>query len=110
MDVQTMMKESPLTFGEVARLRRVDLATVHRWRMGVKSSTGGILKLEAIRQGGRWATSREALERFLTALTAAFDRGERPGEEAEPEPRPRSPAERQAASEAAARQLASIGV
>jgi Protein of unknown function (DUF1580) len=38
---------------------------------GVKSTTGARVKLEALRVGGRWVTSREAVERFIMKLTGA---------------------------------------
>jgi Protein of unknown function (DUF1580) len=47
--------------------RRVHLSTVIRWRT---RGVGGV-RLEAVRLGGRWVTSREALARFTAAVTAA---------------------------------------
>jgi hypothetical protein len=38
---------------------------------GVKSTTGARVRLEALRVGGRWVTSREAVERFIMKLTGA---------------------------------------
>lgn len=72
-----IMQEHLVTFSELARSlprrrgnRPVHVATIHRWRSrGIKS-----VRLEAIRIGGAWHTSREAFCRFserLTALTLA---------------------------------------
>lgn len=48
----------------------VHINTVRRWiTRGVKGTRGTRVKLEAVRQGGMWVTSVEALERFAAALT-----------------------------------------
>ena len=45
-------------------------ATVWRWlTVGARSASGIVVKLDAARVGGRWLTSRAAIERFVTALT-----------------------------------------
>jgi len=80
----------------------VDPSTVFRWVVrGSKSSDGRLVKLEAVRVGGRWLTSRGALNRFVTALTAA--------DEPTPQPPPRSATERNRASAAAGRKLKQMG-
>jgi hypothetical protein len=38
---------------------------------GIKASSGNRVFLEALRIGGRWVTSREAVERFTARLTVA---------------------------------------
>jgi len=49
----------------------VDPSTVFRWIVkGVKSVSGVPVKLEAVRVGGRWLTSRGAIARFVAATTA----------------------------------------
>ena len=84
---------------------KVNPATVWRWVMkGQKTSCGAVVKLEAVRVGGRWLTSRSAVARFVTVLT----------EFAEPEPLPpqqrhRSPAERRRAIERATQELIKMG-
>ena len=46
---------------------RTHVATIHRWILhGVRG-----VRLEAVRLGGRWVTTVEALDRFARALTAA---------------------------------------
>jgi hypothetical protein len=45
------------------------ICTLHRWRL--RGITG--IRLETVRIGGRRFTSREALERFNAAVTAAAD-------------------------------------
>jgi hypothetical protein len=76
---------------------------VRRWIVtGVKLPSGERLRLEAVRIGGRWLTSVEALQRFAARQTPeALD---------EPAPLPRSVDERQRASEAAAKALEAMGV
>jgi hypothetical protein len=58
--------------------------------------------LEAVRLGGRWVTSREALQRFAERLTP--DLGNRPA------PAPRTPTARRRAAEQAAKQLEALGI
>lgn len=53
--------------------RKVSLATVHRWRQrGVQGR-----RLEAIKVGGRWYTSAEALQRYIDRLSHESDGGRR---------------------------------
>ena len=50
----------------------IDGATIWRWiTKGAKSTSGGVVRLEAVRVGGRWVTSAAAVRRFVTALTEA---------------------------------------
>ncbi len=83
----------------------VDPSTVFRWvTKGGKTVGGQVVKLEAVRVGGRWLTSRAALARFVAALTPAAD----------PTPKPLAPvsrttAARQKASERAAHELEKRG-
>src|SRR5262249_27429496 len=52
--------------------RPVSPATLTRWIIsGVALPGGGRLRLEAVRIGNTWLTSREALARFLERQTAA---------------------------------------
>lgn len=45
--------------------RSMDISTLHRWRA---KGVGGI-HLEAVRVGGRWCTTQQALQRFFEALS-----------------------------------------
>jgi hypothetical protein len=68
------MHENLMSFGEATTLipkrragRKCSTATLYRWvREGVRG-----VKLEAIAVGGGLCTSREALERFFSEVTAA---------------------------------------
>jgi hypothetical protein len=52
----------------------VNPATIFRWATkGVRLPSGTRLKLEAVRVGNRWLTSRAAVRRMITALTTAAD-------------------------------------
>lgn len=80
----------------------IDPSTVFRWvTKGAKTPAGGLVRLEAVRVGGRWLTSRGAVSRFVAALTAAAD------------PAPslpiRTPTQRRRASEAAGKKLEKSG-
>ena len=82
----TILSESLLTLHDAAQLlpsnragKRVSFATVWRWVLrGVRACDGQLVRLEAARVGGRWLTSREALERFAAALTSPIDAGGAP--------------------------------
>ena len=79
------------------------LGCVLRWVLkGVKSPSGELVRLEAIRLGGRWLTSREAVQRFAERLT--------PNLSSEPAPTPRTPSQRRRADETAARELEHMGI
>jgi hypothetical protein len=52
--------------------RPVHVSTIHRWR---KPGLRGV-RLEAIRVGGSWHTTREAFARFCERLTAAETDGD----------------------------------
>ena len=85
--------------------RKTHLSTLLRWGLkGVKGPTGAIVRLEIVRIGCRWFTSREALQRFSTALTPCLDT------DATTPATPRMPARRQRTSEAAAKELERLGI
>jgi hypothetical protein len=66
----------------------------------VKSPSGDLVKLEACRLGGRWMTSREALQRFSERLTPELGAAQST---------PRSPAARRKASDRAEQELQQLG-
>ncbi len=86
--------------------RPVHPATVLRWVLhGTRLPDGSRLRLAAVRCGGIWQTTAEALDRYLSALTqAALARG------GAPVIAPRTPAQRQRAAERAARELERVGI
>jgi hypothetical protein len=102
--------ESSLSLSQAARLlppgrrgRPATLSCLLRWVLsGTKAPDGRIVKLEALRLGARWVTSREAIQRFAEALTPRLDAG--------PAPTPRSPGRRRRASERAAAELERAGI
>jgi hypothetical protein len=84
---------------------RPHLSTLVRWiTSGVRTVGGEVIRLEAVRLGSKWVTSREALARFVSRLTPALDQGPAEGT------KPRSPAARDRASRRAERALAKIGI
>jgi hypothetical protein len=55
--------------------RPVTFQCVFRWVVeGCRGPDGQIVRLEAVRLGGRWVTSMEALQRFAEALTPRLPR------------------------------------
>jgi hypothetical protein len=82
--------------------KRTHLSTLLRWICrGARGPKGERVYLEALRAPRGWLTSREALQRFLVALTPT------PGELA---PTPRTPGQRQRASDRAAAALERAGI
>ena len=85
--------------------KSVDPSTVFRWvTRGTRIGDGLMMRLEAVRVGGRWLTSRGAVARFVAALTAAADPAT-----ATTAPPVRTSAARCRASEKAAAALKSMG-
>jgi hypothetical protein len=101
--------ETTVSLSQAARLlppgrgdRPVSLSCLLRWVLrGARGPSGELIRLEAVRLGGRWLTSREVLQRFAEALTPRL---------ADTPPSPRPPAARQRASARAAEQLERVGI
>ena len=54
---------------QIARERNLDIATVFRWIVrGLPAADGGRVRLEAVKRGKTWLTSRAALRRFFLAM------------------------------------------
>jgi hypothetical protein len=76
-----LTSESTLSLIQAARLlppgrrgRPATLSCILRWVLkGAPGPNGERVKLEALRLGSRWVTSREALQRFAEALTPSLD-------------------------------------
>lgn len=85
--------------------RAVDPSTIFRWV--TKGTTVGerTVRLEAVRAGARWLTSRPAVGRFVAALTAAAS----PDPARLKPPPARSPTARQRAAARAAAALEAMG-
>ena len=73
IDIST---EQLLTLPQAARVRPhgrlgrpTHPSTVYRWISRGVRGVAGVVKLEGVRLGGSWYTSREALQRFAEALT-----------------------------------------
>jgi hypothetical protein len=81
----------------------VSLGCVIRWvTKGCPAPDGERIRLEAVRLGGRWLTSEQALARFAERLTPRLDD--------HPAPMPRTPTQRERASQRAAEQLEAAGM
>jgi hypothetical protein len=104
-----LKNETALSLAAATRLlppgrqgRPVSLSCILRWVLtGAKSLSGEMVRLEAVRLGGRWLTSVEALQRFAERLTPTFH--------ASP-PMYHTPARRRRASEKAAAELGKAGI
>ncbi len=111
-----LLTETVLSFSQAARRlppfrgsRPVASATIWRWvSEGVRLPDGTRLKLEAVRLGGRWVTSLEALGRFSDKQTQAQST-QIPLSGHEPESL-RTPAQREKASQRASAELEALGM
>jgi hypothetical protein len=83
---------------------RPQLSTLLRWILGgVRALDGRLVRLEAVRLGRKWVTSRQALQRFVAALTPSHsDTGASPP--------PRTANQRRRASERAGMKLEEVGI
>jgi hypothetical protein len=83
--------------------KRTNISTVLRWILsGVKNPQGERIRLEGIRFGGKWVTSRGALQRFAERLTPDLD--------AESRAMPRSHISRRRSAERAEKMLDKVGI
>src|SRR5215468_8961652 len=72
--------------------RPVSFSCVFGWvRAGIPGPDGRRVRLEAVRVGGRWLTTEEALARWAGRLTPLLD--------SEPAPAPRTPTQRKRAAQ-----------
>jgi hypothetical protein len=106
----TLITEELLSLAQAARRlppgrgeRPVSLGCVLRWVLeGAPGPDGQRVRLEAVRVGGRWITSVEALARFAERLTPRLDDA--------PAPAPRTPRRRERAMERAQERLRAAGI
>jgi hypothetical protein len=102
--------ENLVSLTEAARLlppardgRPVHTSCILRWCLrGARSPAGSRVRLEAVRLGGRWVTSKQAIQRFADRLTPQLGDA--------PTTTPRTPAARRRASERAEKQLEKLGI
>lgn len=104
-----ILAETALTLSQACRLlpgtrgcEHPDPATLTRWILnGIRVTSGCRVKLEAVKLPGGWRTSREAVSRFLAALTD--------GHQQPAVPLPSSPRRRSRSAEEADRKLREMG-
>jgi hypothetical protein len=109
-DAGTILNETTLSLSQAAKRlppgrkeAPVSLACVLRWVLkGARAPDGGLIRLEAVRLGGRWLTSLEALARFAERLTPPTANSP-----ASPTPTPR---QKRKAEERAERELERMGI
>ncbi len=80
---------------------RVNPSTVYRWTIQGVSTPTGVVRLESLRAGSRVFTTKQAIERFVTALSAPT--------EPTVAPLVRTPSARRKAADAAAEALKKAG-
>src|SRR5947209_1904698 len=105
-----LRNETTISLSQAARLlppgrrgRPVTLSCVLRWVLdGVKLPSGEVVRLEAVRLGGRWITSVEALERFADRQTPRLGDASTKSF--------RTPVPRSRAAQRADKHLAAIGI
>jgi hypothetical protein len=100
--MSSILSENKLRIGELEPIADAGFASIWRWiTKGLPAPDGQRVRLEAIRVGGKWVTSREAFERFCEALTPRF---------ADSRPPPPTPSERSHASDRAEKKLEAFGI
>jgi hypothetical protein len=110
-DATTLFGEELISLYQAARQlppsrrdRPVTFSCVLRWiTKGAKGPNGQLVRLEGIRLGGRWLTSREALIRFSEALTPRLDGAAK-------SPTPRTARQRSVGHQRAERNLDQLGM
>jgi hypothetical protein len=103
--------ETPIPLAEACRLipparsgRRTHISTLVRWiTHGAPGPQGERIRLEALRLGDRWVTTRQAIQRFAERLTP-------PASDDQVSPPPRTPTARRRSHERAARTVESAGI
>lgn len=94
---------------ELARTNHLQPSTVLRWILrGLPDATGSRVRLEAVKRGKRWVTSRAALKRFFAALPQNIDSSASPRSPLTPSTRTAD--RRQREQEAARTALAERGI
>ena len=97
-----------LSFGPAAKYAGVAASTLRRWHIRGASTAAGVVRLQALRKGGVYHTSRGMLDDFLAACNAFHPEGvQRDSGHPEPLPLTRSEAARLAE---ACEQLRRLGV
>lgn len=111
MPAADLLRESLIDMAAAGRLiPRPGGGHVSRWAVarwvskGVKAR-GGVVRLEAVRAGGRWMTSVQAVARFLDAQTEAAA-----GPAPAPPPKTRTPAQARRAHLKADAELQALGL
>jgi hypothetical protein len=73
MATAEVLQSPPLKIATIARRHNKHYNSILRWlKEGVLLSDGKRIKLPAIRAGGTWEVSEEALSNFLDALTRGY--------------------------------------
>ncbi len=108
MSTVHLLGEEMISLGTAARMfpgargaERVNPSTVYRWAYKGVQTPGGLVRLESLRVGSRVLTTKQAVERFVAALSA----------HAEPTAAPavRTPSARQKAADVAGETLKKMG-
>lgn len=82
------VQELPALLPPSASGRRLHRAAVWRWvRDGLKSVDGSRVRLQALRMGRRWVTSKQAVARFFRRLSEARSHSDGEAVAAAPAPR-----------------------
>lgn len=66
MEALITLSQVPSLLSQSASGRKLAIAVIHRWaRDGIPGPDGARVRLESVRVGGRWLTSRQAVTRFV---------------------------------------------
>jgi hypothetical protein len=105
-----IINEKPFPLAEATKLipagrngKKCHLSTLIRWvEIGTPGPSGELVRLAALRLGGRWVTTRSAIQAFAEALTPKFS--------SKPTRRHRTINKRRQAAERAGKALEAAGI
>lgn len=104
-----LLEENAVTLAEARNLlpqglagKKLHRSTLIRWITRGVDGPEGKVRLEGLRIGSRYCTSREAIARFVDALNSRL--------KGKPTPALRTPGRRQRAAERAGKRLQEIGI
>lgn len=98
--IEQLIDEDLIGLAEAGRIAKVGPRVITRWGRTGFLRNGERVRLELVKLGGKYRTTKNAIVRFIAALNG----------EDEPAPMPRTATQRRKASEAAEKELIAMGL